>query len=364
MADGTPLQRTGWGWGAAFADLDLDSRLDLVVTAGVRPSYSATPGFVDDPPTAFRGRAADDSFAEWDVGPEFGAVRESRCVVPLDVDDDGDLDLLMVSFGDRPRLFRNPTGPRAWVSVRLDGPAGNPDGLGARVALTAGGQTQTRWMGARDQFLGHGEREAHFGLGEPGYWSDNGPASLEVRWPDGRVSRQQLTRSGAVRIGIGSASGEPLSDLARPRTQDCDADGRPDQCESDCDLNGRPDVCEALEDPSKDCDGDGALDQCALRAGLVADCDLDGVIDSCAIASGSVADCDQNGRPDACEAAHAGRVCIADGGMSVSAPSVRIAGSCAVLRRSPEGYAVVVIALGGCVVLLARRRRANARDEL
>jgi len=79
---------------------------------------------------------------------------------------------------------------------------------------------------------------------------------------------------------------------------DCNADGVLDECEEDCDEDGVPDVCEILNGTGTDCDDNGVLDNCDDLRG---DCDGDGVFDECELANGE--DTDQNGNniPDSCE---------------------------------------------------------------
>jgi len=99
-----------------------------------------------------------------------------------DVDNDGDLDLLVTNNGQTADLLRNdgPAG-RALV-VRLIGTESNRDGIGARLRLTAAGRTQMREVKAGSSYLGQNDLRQHFGLGD-----GTRAERLEVRWPSGRV---------------------------------------------------------------------------------------------------------------------------------------------------------------------------------
>src|ERR1019366_2668634 len=83
------------------------------------------------------------------------------------------------------RLFHN-LRARAGLRVKLAGPPGNPDGIGAMVRLECGG----RWGSAREIQAGSG------------FWSQNSsvqvlgtpesPTSVQVRWPGGKVTRSEV----------------------------------------------------------------------------------------------------------------------------------------------------------------------------
>ncbi len=113
-------------------------------------------------------------------GAESGIVvyGEQRGAAVADFDADGRADLVVTQNGAATRLFRNARG-RAGLRVRLVGPPGNPDGVGAVLRLRfAGGSGPVR--------------EIHAGSG---YWSQDGavavlatpgaPVTLEVQWPGG-----------------------------------------------------------------------------------------------------------------------------------------------------------------------------------
>lgn len=82
-------------------------------------------------------------------------------------------------------LYRTVPTANAWLAVALAGPPGNPDGLGARITVTAGGRIHVREIGhAEGSTSSEGAFEAHFGLG-----GATGIDALEIRWPGGGVQR-------------------------------------------------------------------------------------------------------------------------------------------------------------------------------
>ena len=83
-----------------------------------------------------------------------------------DIDSDGDLDLLIMQCGDVPLLLRNEqTLGHHWLRVRLVGRGPDRDALGATVTLRAGGVTQRRWISPTRSYLSQVEPTATFGLG-------------------------------------------------------------------------------------------------------------------------------------------------------------------------------------------------------
>jgi hypothetical protein len=121
------------------------------------------------------------------IGPESGLAvyGEQRGAAVADFDGDGRPDLVVTQNGAATRLFRNVRG-QPGLRVRLQGPPGNPQGIGAVVRLKFGGR------------LGPA-RELHAGAG---YWSQDSatlvlarpeaPDAVWVRWPGGRVTTTAL----------------------------------------------------------------------------------------------------------------------------------------------------------------------------
>jgi hypothetical protein len=150
-------------------------------------------------------------FAE--IGQQAGAgyalEKVSRGLVYGDVDNDGDLDILVTNNGQSADLLRNDSPGGRSLLIRLVGTAGNRDGIGARVRVTSGGVTQLRETKAGSSYLGQNDPRVHVGLG-----GSNTADRVEVRWPSGRVDSVTAVAAGhivTIREGEGIVSRVPFS---------------------------------------------------------------------------------------------------------------------------------------------------------
>jgi hypothetical protein len=178
FSDATDLagvRNGGWSAGAAFYDLDNDGDLDLVMTNG-----DNGPGGV---PEATRIWRNDGNGTMREVSRDLGITEEraGRGVLTFDYDADGDLDLFIVNNAGGPELYRNDAGnQKSWLRVVAVGSRSNRDGIGVVVRVFDGpGPPQVREISGGSHFLGQSELTAHFGLG-----SGTHPVErVEVFWP-------------------------------------------------------------------------------------------------------------------------------------------------------------------------------------
>jgi hypothetical protein len=128
---------------------------------------------------------------------------EQRGAALCDFDGDGRVDLAVSQNGAETKLYQNVLG-KPGLRVRLAGPPGNPDGVGATMRLVFGGR-----MGAA--------REIH---GGSGYWSQDSvvqvlgcpesPTQIWVRWPGGKTTTSPIP-AGAKEITVDTGGNIALS---------------------------------------------------------------------------------------------------------------------------------------------------------
>jgi enediyne biosynthesis protein E4 len=186
-------------WGAGMPDLDNDGLQDLVyVTGNVYPEIErALPQYPHRGPRVVYRNTGQGTFEQ--VTTQSGAAEarhSSRGAAFGDVDNDGDIDVLVMNMNEPPSLLRNDYGGgNGWIMVDLEGTASNRSAIGATVTVTAGGHVQSGAVLSQSSYYSHDALRLHFGLG-----SAARAERVEVRWPTGHTqviadvaSRQVLT---------------------------------------------------------------------------------------------------------------------------------------------------------------------------
>jgi hypothetical protein len=187
-------------WGTRFIDYDNDGWKDIFVAAG-----HVYPHLIANSPSGekyyqqkllFRnlgnGKFADVSQKS---GPGILQEKASRGAAFGDLDNDGDVDVVVCNLDDAPSVLRNDGGnAKNWLTVRLVGTRSNRFGLGARVKVKAGSLQQIGEATTASSIFSANDPRVHFGLGSAI------EAELEVRWPSDKV--QSFHKVPANRIVI------------------------------------------------------------------------------------------------------------------------------------------------------------------
>src|SRR5262249_25527547 len=102
-----------------------------------------------------------------------------------DIDNDGDVDLLVMTNNGPTRLLRNDGGTNHRLRVTLAGTTSNRDAIGAKVrVLREGAAPLWSMVKTGSSYLSQSELPLTFGLGQASTMT-----ALEVTWPNGRVER-------------------------------------------------------------------------------------------------------------------------------------------------------------------------------
>ena len=176
------------GFGCFFFDYDNDGWSDILVADGhieneiervqKRVSYA-------EPPHLFRnlGRGKFEEVTA-KVGASFAAAKVARGAAYADINNDGAIDVLLMTNGGAPHLYLSQGGANQSLRVKLVGTKSNRDGIGAVVRLSAAGEKQWQMMRSGSSYLSASELVLTFGLG-----SRTKADTLEIQWPSGQVDK-------------------------------------------------------------------------------------------------------------------------------------------------------------------------------
>jgi len=117
------------------------------------------------------------------AGTAVPELRVSRGAAFGDLDNDGDIDIVVEDLDGPPMLLQN-TGDRSnhWITLELGAKQGNPLAIGARIKATTGKIVQTDEIRSGGSYLSQNDLRVHFGLGKA-----TKVDTIEIRWNSGRV---------------------------------------------------------------------------------------------------------------------------------------------------------------------------------
>jgi hypothetical protein len=206
------IAKSDWSWAVLGADFDNDAKKEIFITNGYRRDVADKDGnirfreYMQSPERRTRtdeenARAVIDMFksvplqnylyddagklsfrnaaAEWGL-PEKSF---SNGAAYGDLDNDGDLDLVINNLEEEAFIYRNDGVGNESLRLRLLGPKGNSFGIGAKVTIEQVGGRQYQQLKTVRGYLSSVEPHVHFGLGDLGNVN-----RVRVVWPDGKES--------------------------------------------------------------------------------------------------------------------------------------------------------------------------------
>ncbi len=173
------------GFGATWFDYDNDGRLDLFTANGavtIIATQKSSPYPFQQRNQLFHNEGTSFRDVSASVGAALQLSEVSRGAALGDVDNDGDVDLLVSNNNGGARLLLNDVGmKRNWLTIRLEGTKDNRNGVGALVTVVRKGQSPLiRRAHSDGSYLSASDLRVHFGLDTATVIE-----SVIVQWPSG-----------------------------------------------------------------------------------------------------------------------------------------------------------------------------------
>ena len=177
------------GFGARFIDFDRDGDMDLVQVNGhvLDNIHDIDAGQTFEQAPLFLENRGDGTFvsAGERLSPYFQQKSLGRGLAAGDLDDDGDLDLVVLENDGPVRVLENVLATQNhWIAFKLIGTRSPRDAIGARVVVACGDKKQVQQVIGSSSYFSWQDLRLFFGVG-----ARTDAASAEIRWPSGQVQK-------------------------------------------------------------------------------------------------------------------------------------------------------------------------------
>ncbi len=172
------------GWGTRFIDVDNDGWRDIFVAQShVLDTIEKTTAYLKykQPPLLMRNTGKGFVNISATAGPTFNTQLAARGAALGDINNDGQVDIVIAAVDGPPVVLRNDGTKNNWLGINLKGVKSNRDGIGARVTvIDLNGHNQIFDVSSSGSYLSANDRRVIAGLG-----TATGVRSVEVSWPSG-----------------------------------------------------------------------------------------------------------------------------------------------------------------------------------
>lgn len=233
------INETDWSWAPVFADYDANGHKDLIITNGFRRNVTDWDfrNYISEQLEIARGKGEDPDEVALaivkktndlklpnyayayngdltfsDVTTEWGlsAPTWSNGMAYADLDQDGDLDLVISNIDDNAYIYENQLDQQVvmpnYLKIKLKGTKENPDGIGAKIIVEQGEVKRTHYQAKTRGYLSNVTSEIYFGFGE-----NSGPVEVTVIWPDGRSEVKKGTLNDRLSFNVEDSKANEIS---------------------------------------------------------------------------------------------------------------------------------------------------------
>jgi len=203
------IATTDWSWSSLFADFDNDGWKDIIITNGMKRDVNNNDANLKMTSQNFFGKIEDQGFLlypsnpidnyvyknngdftftkmndSWNISQQGFSNGASYC----DLDNDGDLDIILNNLDNTASVFKNNTKSRDqnYLKIKLKGPKNNTFGLGSKVFIKSEGILQSQELTLSRGFQSSVSPTLHFGLG-----SHKLVDEIQIVWPNGKMYFQE-----------------------------------------------------------------------------------------------------------------------------------------------------------------------------